>query len=577
MNILISLLGAGDYKATTYHLHAPAADPSYQTSFTVRALAEHLKPDQLLILGTTSSWKKNEPALRQELAPLGIPLDLLTWPESFAPADLRQAHGLLREKLLNYAPPGHPAELHLDLTLGFRFQPMLALLSLRITCSLAQRLDEDLLTLQGPTLRSAWYGELQADQSVLHDLSELMQTTDWLSALEQWQRTGAAGALEHCAGNDPSAAPRHALTQLVLQSEALFLNDLGSIKTAETDYCKAVRKTPFAGYLHGLEQLVADQWQLRDGSPQDWSPSRSENYPFLLGRARRHLHQGRTLQACVLLRELCARAFAARLHELGLHDQKLAEVREQAFGYLGKLASQPGQPPRKPWLHFLPPLLGSLGPWPALANKITTLRNRLTHCKEESTPRKTLTQSLAALIEQAADALAFLQTWRPTPQLMSLKPEPPQAAPTQAAPAKVAMEQAVFWNLSNHPLTSWQPSQQSAARRWNRADQQADLQLRDLPFPNVDPLADEESVERLAGEQWQRLQHEGARKGEPVLVQGEFTLTHALVQILQRKGLIPLTATTQRCSSEHQGADGRIERRQWFDFQQFRCYPRMNP
>ncbi len=143
----------------------------------------------------------------------------------------------------------------------------------------------------------------------------------------------------------------------------------------------------------------------------------------------------------------------------------------------------------------------------------------------------------------------------------------------QINPAKTLIEQAhkwakeiskytcspsVFANISNHPSNEWSEDQRAAAREFAEA-------IIDVPFPEVPPGADGTWIEQKAEEVLASLPAETTH----ALVQGEFTLTMALVKRLQQRGIRCLAATSERRVSRTE--DGRELRE--FRFVQFRDYP----
>jgi CRISPR-associated protein Csx16 len=115
-------------------------------------------------------------------------------------------------------------------------------------------------------------------------------------------------------------------------------------------------------------------------------------------------------------------------------------------------------------------------------------------------------------------------------------------------------------NLSNHPSACWSDEQKQAALKLVP-------QIMDLPFPAVPAEADTEEMNALADEVIARLKTEvpGATHA---MVQGEFTLAHALVCKLQQIGIICLAATTRREVVEQTGGT----RTTRFNFVRFREY-----
>jgi CRISPR-associated protein Csx16 len=115
-------------------------------------------------------------------------------------------------------------------------------------------------------------------------------------------------------------------------------------------------------------------------------------------------------------------------------------------------------------------------------------------------------------------------------------------------------------NLSNHPSACWSDEQREAALRLAP-------EIRDLPFPAVPPEVDTEEINALADEVVARLTAE-APGTTHAMVQGEFTLAHALVRKLQQIGIVCVAATTRREVVEQTGG-ARTTR---FNFVRFREY-----
>lgn len=108
-------------------------------------------------------------------------------------------------------------------------------------------------------------------------------------------------------------------------------------------------------------------------------------------------------------------------------------------------------------------------------------------------------------------------------------------AQRKAAPMPAAGGPAIFVNLTNHPSAEWEDAQRRAALALAPT-------LVDLTFPTVPPDADEEAIDALAKETTGRLPAGASH----VLLQGEWTLTVALLRALQGRRLTCLAATTDR-------------------------------
>ena len=116
-------------------------------------------------------------------------------------------------------------------------------------------------------------------------------------------------------------------------------------------------------------------------------------------------------------------------------------------------------------------------------------------------------------------------------------------------------------NLSNHPYSKWSVDQTEAANRFGGG-------IVDLPFPIVDPSADEDHVAALADIYCAKVME--IANGQPVTVHimGEMTLTFALVRKLQEISITCVAATTRRETIDY--AEGRKE--SVFRFVRFREY-----
>ncbi len=93
-----------------------------------------------------------------------------------------------------------------------------------------------------------------------------------------------------------------------------------------------------------------------------------------------------------------------------------------------------------------------------------------------------------------------------------------------------------FLNISNHPNAEWDEDQRSAALALGQP-------IRDLPFPEVPAEADETWIQRMADE---LAAAATALAPAAALVQGEFTLTFALVDRLEKAGVPCYAASSPR-------------------------------
>lgn len=116
-------------------------------------------------------------------------------------------------------------------------------------------------------------------------------------------------------------------------------------------------------------------------------------------------------------------------------------------------------------------------------------------------------------------------------------------------------------NLSNHPVSKWSEEQLSAA-------QTQFGEVVDLPFPTVDPQADEVAISALADDYVSRVVVLSDNHSISVHLMGEMTLTFSLVSRLQKRNIPCVASTTQRIV--HELPDGGKEVK--FQFVRFRDY-----
>ena len=116
----------------------------------------------------------------------------------------------------------------------------------------------------------------------------------------------------------------------------------------------------------------------------------------------------------------------------------------------------------------------------------------------------------------------------------------------------------MFINFSNHPSAKWSEEQKTAARKYG--------EIKDIPFPAVDPLWDMNLVEEKAEEYVQMFI---SATPDAVLCQGEFSLFYAIVRRLLSAGITVLVACSERNSREiHE--NGVTKKQIIFNFVQFR-------
>lgn len=115
-------------------------------------------------------------------------------------------------------------------------------------------------------------------------------------------------------------------------------------------------------------------------------------------------------------------------------------------------------------------------------------------------------------------------------------------------------------NLSNHPSADWNETQLAAAGKFG--------EIRDLPFPQIDPTLSPKQINELAAQYLLQVQTIASPREAVVHIMGELTLCYNLVGMLKSAGYTCLASTSERKVKDL--GDGKKE--VTFDFVQFREY-----
>lgn len=116
-------------------------------------------------------------------------------------------------------------------------------------------------------------------------------------------------------------------------------------------------------------------------------------------------------------------------------------------------------------------------------------------------------------------------------------------------------------NFSNHPSSLWSAEQLAAAQRYG--------EVIDLVFPDIDPYANEASLDSLASTYAQQILRLAP---SAVLCQGECTFVYRLVRLLEEQDVPVLAACSRRKSQETLCPGGRTLKQSIFEFAGFRRY-----
>lgn len=119
----------------------------------------------------------------------------------------------------------------------------------------------------------------------------------------------------------------------------------------------------------------------------------------------------------------------------------------------------------------------------------------------------------------------------------------------------------MFINCSSHPHDSWDSKQLSEATKFG--------EVVDLHFPNVDPNMSDTDLDNLANDLFVKIKDYNP---DMVMIQGEFTLTYRVINLLKNSGIVCVAACSERKSHERVNESGATERFSVFEFVQFRKY-----
>ena len=122
----------------------------------------------------------------------------------------------------------------------------------------------------------------------------------------------------------------------------------------------------------------------------------------------------------------------------------------------------------------------------------------------------------------------------------------------------------MFINFSNHPSEGWNPKQLEAASKYG--------EVVDVPFARVSSCATEEEIADIAQRSADLIMDSITSADDVVMVQGEFTLTYALVKILKERGIKVLSACSERVATETTDEAGNKVKQSVFSFVKFREY-----
>jgi CRISPR-associated protein Csx16 len=522
---LVSFLGTNPYTPTRHRF--PGASVGVETKYVCRAIAEFVQADEIAVIATTEAEAAHREHLVEELRRANLPTPVFhPVPKGESNAELWRQFGVTKE--LVRPPTG--THVALDITHAYRSQPFFA----AAIAAFVRAVDRD------PAPLRVFYAAFERDQpeTPVWELTPFVDLVDWAQRVMLFLRTGRSADIaeptirlggelsrrwaETREGPQPNLRKLgRALQQFGANLETMRAGDLllgmgGSarhlVTVLEETRVSADTIPPLADVL---DRIRRDMVEPLLGASEHLA--NETGHGALAGLARLYLDMGRWAEAAAVVREGWITRHATPSAAFGERNLGCPSVNETA-----RRAAEDR--------------------WNAaegdVARTIAQVRNDLEHAgfKKQPQPPEALQSRLRRLVSDFADLPAAGE--RP-----KREGHPP-----------------VFVNLSNHSCADWDAAQRAAAL-------ELAPEIRDWPFPEVPPEAEAEEITALADEIVARLAGElpGAAHA---MVQGEFTLAHALVGRLRQRGISCLAATTRR---EVVGQAGGIKTTR-FEFVRFREY-----
>ncbi|HZZ80169.1 MAG TPA: TM1812 family CRISPR-associated protein [Gemmataceae bacterium] len=521
---LVTFLGRGKYHTVEYEFAGRRAS---STPYVCRALAELLRPSEIVVLATEDAERDHGQGLRDALRASSQPAPRFEGiPSGSAQGDLWKQFAVIKNELR-----GSDGSVMLDITHGLRSQPFFA----AAVATFVHAVDD-----KPPDLR-VFYGAYDPQHpesgAAILELSEFIALLDWSRALamflktgraedaaEATQRLGGALAKAWAEGGKQGERPNldalgKGLREFGVDLETLRTGDLllgrGTMKeSSAARLLKATQETKKLAVTHAppladILDRVAAMAEPIAGAGHDLSGSESRKAVTAL--AELYLRLGRYLEATASVREGWVNLYARKTALVPGSDNFDNKERKCAEDRAHKRD--------------------------AVFREVTDRRNDFLHAqyRQSAQKAKDVIQTTEALLNKLRIAEVAVEN-------KEIESKAPRGA--------------CFINLSNHPSANWGEAQTKAALAF--ADR-----IEDIAFPAVPPDADERAIEVLAETCMAQIPPGTSH----ALVQGEFTLTVELVRRLQVRGITCLAATSTRNVEE---ADGR--RVSTFTFVRFRAY-----
>lgn len=437
-------------------------------------------------------------------------------------------------------------ELYFDLTYSFRYLPMLMLV-----------LGNYAKFLKNATVCSITYGNYEArnqttNEAPIVNLLPLSSLQDWTFATADFLKNGYTDRLVELSEKslDPLMRSPETRTEDTKRLKS-FVNNLKTF-SQDMQICRGLSVIDASTIdktkadINALQNVVIPQLEpVLHEVHKSIEPFRPTNDIANAFKASQWCYNNQQYQQAVtFLEEGFISYFCAR-YGIALDDRNKRELITSALNILAQDIPKGEWKVRNPeWMMLLElivkdEILNSLIKEAAL---VSALRNDYNHCgmRAGAQKSKAIKEKIKKCIDEIIPKLPF-----------PIKPI------EISAPPKVA---PYLLNLSNHPSEYWELEQLEAAKGYG--------EIRDIPFPNVEPKASYDDIKKLADQYVEDILSMAENNRITVHVMGEMTFTFLVVKKLKEKGIECIASTTERNSEEI--SDGRkiID----FKFVQFRKY-----
>lgn len=576
---IVSMLGYGSKDAperyTPARYQLPSGETSQKTPLLQMALLELFKPTtKIQLFGTKSVeelWLRDRTVglSLDEGRKVYLPADRFAFEQIADGKDEEQLRDLFWKVVgsLTLEPLPHldeqepPDEIVLDVTHGFRIQPMIALAAASYVQSEWIRNK-----VENPPVFKVLYGAFDAGNkekkvASIWDLTPFMQFARWNEAFSAFERFGRADDIETLALNlhqqyqdeltqrhekaDVAERKRANWLKLLGEQAAAFTNDLvtNRIETLPNSAEKLQKtlKSDDAESLRHEERFIDEIVKSLEQQISPFlvtTPYSIEGMSALAASVKRLIDYQQVSQAVLLMDEALKIYCGLLLCE---ENAEAATIYKAGTAYMQKAVRQKERSVDEP----------------------EALQRAVSIAKDNDGLRKTIAHA----------GVSFRGNSASTSQKINLKPEKLETRfaelvknmPKAGSCLEQVKSSTVFLNLSNHPVATWPDEQVLAARE--QFGEPKDLEEWEC---QISSTKNTNEIVSIADGVAQRVIAMGVKNA---FVAGEPTFSMTLVACLQAAGIECYCATTERNKQETPQSDGTVHTQSVYKFVQWRAYP----